>query len=162
MAAYYNIQSYMTDVGGVPLLIDIGVNEPDGAGGYYLYTNQPTGSETQWWTFVDDSSGYVFIQSQWEDANGNHVVIDIHGGSNNPGTRLDGYPKKSANYDNQLWKPVLDVSSGYVFYQSKLTDPEGMVLVIDVQGNSTALKTPLDAFTQKSTKYENQLWQLAG
>jgi uncharacterized iron-regulated membrane protein len=62
-----NIQSYLTDAGGIPLVIDIAVDQPDGSGGYYLYTNQPTGDETQWWTIVDGPSGYVFIQSQWKD-----------------------------------------------------------------------------------------------
>jgi hypothetical protein len=162
MATYYNIASYLTDKGGVPLLIDIAVDQPDGAGGYYLYTNQPTGSDTQLWTIVDGPSPYVFIQSQWKDPSGNQVVIDIHQGSNRPGTRLDGYPQKSTGYDNQLWVPFEDVTSGYVFYQSKLSDPAGSVLVIDIEGNSTALKTPLDAYPQKSTNYQNQLWQLSG
>lgn len=162
MATYYNIQSFLTDSGNVPLVIDIATDQPDGAGGFYLYTNQPTGADTQLWTIVDGPSGYVFIQSKWKDPSGNHVVIDIHGGNNEPKTRLDGFPQKSSNNDNQLWTPVTDITSGYAFYQSKLKDPSGAVLVIDIQGASTALKTPLDAYTQKSTDYDNQLWQLAG
>lgn len=163
MGTYYNIQSYLTDAGGLPLVIDIATNEPDGHGGYWLYMNQQTGNVTQWWTIVDGPSGYVFIESQWKDPDGNHVVIDIHGASNQPGTRLDGYPQKSTNNDNQLWaRSPATLYPGFVFFQSKLTDPEGQVLVIDVAGGSPTVATPLDAYPQKMTGYENQIWTLAG
>lgn len=51
-------------------------------------------------------------------------------------------------------------ASGYSFIQSKVKDPKGNPLVIDIKGASNKLGTPLDAYTQKSTGYDNQLWQL--
>jgi hypothetical protein len=160
---YYNLQSYLTDAGGVPLVIDI-----SNKSGNYLYVNQPTGDDSQWWTMIPDgSSGYYFIQSKWKNSDGKNVVIDIHGASTNMpipnGTLLDAYPQKSKDYDNQLWKPVAELTSpGYSFYQSKLTDEAGNPVVIDIQGGVNALKTPIDAWPQKSSNYQNQLWTLAG
>lgn len=159
MPTYYNLQSYIMDKGGVPLVIDI-----SNKSGNYLYANQPTGDDSQWWTIIPDgTSGYSFIQSKWKNSEGNLVVIDIHGNVNTPGTPLDAYPQKSKDYDNQLWMPVADVTlPGYSFFQSKLTDEGGIPLVIDIRGSSNSLGTGIDAWPQKSKNYENQLWMLAG
>ena len=159
MPTYYNLQSSILDKGGVPLVIDI-----SNKSGNYLYANQPTGDDSQWWTMIaDGTSGYFFIQSKWKDSKGNNVVIDIHGDVNTPGTPLDAYPQKSKDYDNQLWKPVADVTSpGYSFFQSKLTDDKGIPLVIDIKDSANSLGTPIDAYPQKSKNYQNQLWTLAG
>jgi len=160
MPTYYSIQSYVTDSGGVPLVIDIpGAHKNPGT---LLDAWQPTGGDNQLWELVLDPSGYHFIQSKLKDPIGDPLVIDIQGGSNEPGTLLDVYTKKSKDYDNQLWKFV--EAAGYVgwyFIQSKLTDPMGNPLVIDIQGGINKLGTPLDAYTQKSKDIQNQLWQLA-
>ncbi len=113
---------------------------------------------------ADGTSGYFFIQSKWKDSKGNNVVIDIHGDVNTPGTPLDAYPQKSKNYDNQLWKPVADVTSpGYSFFQSKLTDEKGIPLVIDIKDSAEQPgHAGIDAYPQKSKNYQNQLWTLAG
>lgn len=165
MPTYYNIQSYLSDSGGIPVVLDIS-NES----GNYLYANQPTGADSQLWTIIPDgSSGYSFIESKWKNSAGQKVVIDIHGDSTNSsikdGTLLDAYPRKSKDYDNQLWMPVADVTEpGYSFFQSKLTDADGNHVVIDIQGGLATVKipTPIDAWKQKSTNYNNQLWTLAG
>jgi hypothetical protein len=98
-------------------------------------------------------SNYYFIKSK---LNGN--VIDIKGASTAAGALLDAYPEKSGA-DNQLWEFVPDpAGSGYYFIKSKLNGN-----VIDIQGGNTvaglADGTPLDAFTQKTSGTENQLWQ---
>ncbi len=46
-------------------------------------------------------SGYFFITSAVDD-----TVIDVAGTSMSFGARLDAWPRKSSDYDNQLWKPV--------------------------------------------------------
>jgi hypothetical protein len=161
--AAYNIQSQLTDKGGIPLVIDIqgAVNTPNTP----LDAFTPNGGANQLWTLVlDAASGYHFIQSNLKDPKGNHLVIDIRGAINTPGTLLDAFTKKTKNYDNQLWQFV-EGPPGWYFIQSKLKDPKGNPLVIDVQGATGAISapgTPLDAFTQKSKNNANQLWQLAG
>jgi hypothetical protein len=66
-----------------------------------------TGNQNQLWNFVADpaGSGYVFIQSLLGGSNGG--VIDILGASTEPGTGLDVWPMKAADYDNQLWQIVV-------------------------------------------------------
>jgi len=159
MPTYYSLQSPILNKGGIPLVIDI-----SNKSGNYLYANQPTGDDSQWWTIIHDrTSGYCFIQSKWKNSKGENVVIDIHGASNTPGALLDVYPQKSKDYDNQLWKAVADVTTpGYSFFQSKLTDSEGVPLVIDIQRASSNLGTPIDAWPQKSKDYQNQIWTAAG
>jgi hypothetical protein len=160
MATYYNIQSQVTDKGGIPLIIDIqgGSNKP----GTPLDAYPPTGGENQWWELVlDTPSGYYFLQSQMKDPEGTPLVIDIQGAVNKPGTPLDAYPKKSKEYDNQLWKFV-EGPAGWYFIESKLKNAEGIPLVIDIQAASDKPGALLDAYTQKSTDNDNQLWQLAG
>lgn len=144
--------------GGVHLVVDIS-NTP----GNPLYANEPTGADSQHWTMVPDpmGSGYFFFQSQWKNAMGQNVVIDIQGGSNAAGTPLDAFPQKSENYNNQLWLPVANASTpNYVFIQSWLKDPGGLPLVVDIENNSTSAGTPLDAYAMKSSNNNNQLWQL--
>jgi len=99
-------------------------------------------------------SNYYFIKSK---LSGN--VIDIEGASTAAGALLDAYPQKSSGADNQLWEFVPDPQgSGYYFIKSKLNGN-----VIDIQGGTTAAGlvdgTPLDAFTQKTSGTQNQLWQ---
>ena len=160
---YYNIQSQVTNKGGIPLVIDIqGASNKPVKAGTLLDAYTPTGNENQWWTLVlDPPSGYHFIQSQLNDTDGKHLVIDIQGASNEPGALLDAYAKKSKDYDNQLWKFV-EGPPGWYFIQSKLTDPKGNPLVIDIQGASSKPGALLDAYREKSKNNANQLWQLAG
>jgi hypothetical protein len=165
----YNIQSYLTDTSGVPLVIDIQGGGDPIKDGTLLDAYTPTGDPNQWWTLVPDgSSGWFFIESQVKDPEGNPLVIDIQGGGDpiKDGTLLDAYKKKSSDYDNQLWRFVeaIGVAAGWYFIQSKLTDGEGNPLVIDIQGGAEFPKpnTLLDAFRMKSTNPYNQLWQLAG
>ncbi len=163
MPSYNLISSYVQDEGGLNLVIDFkGGGEHPGAD-TTLVTNQPTGADSQLWTVVDDpgGSGYVFLQSKVKDPHGNHLVIDIRGNVNTPNTPLDGYPRKSKDYNNQLWKFVPEITvPGYAFIQSIMNDPKGKPLAIDIRGASNKLGTTLDAYPEKSSGYDNQLWQL--
>jgi hypothetical protein len=95
-------------------------------------------------------SAYYFIPSKLD---GN--VIDIVGNNTAPGTLLDAYPQKATGNANQLWEFVPDpAGSGYYFIKSQLDGS-----VIDVQGNSLAPGTALDAWPQKPTGNANQLWE---
>jgi len=93
---------------------------------------------------------YYFIKSKLD---GN--VIDIQGASTSSGALLDAYPQKTTGSDNQLWEFVADPQgSGYYFIKSKLNGN-----VIDLQGASTKPGTLLDAYPQKTSGTDNQLWQ---
>lgn len=95
-------------------------------------------------------STYYFIKSKLD---GN--VIDIEGASTKSGALLDAYPQKTTGTDNQLWEFVADpAGSGYYFIKSKLNGN-----VVDIEGGSTKAGTLLDAYPQKSSGTENQLWQ---
>jgi Ricin-type beta-trefoil lectin domain-like len=95
-------------------------------------------------------STYYFIPSKLD---GN--VIDIVGNNTAAGTLLDAYPQKATGNANQLWEFVPDpAGSGYYFIKSQLDGS-----VIDVQGNSLAPGTALDAWPQKPTGNANQLWE---
>jgi hypothetical protein len=163
----YAIQSYQTDSGGVPLVIDIRGGGSPIADGTLLDAFTPDGGPNQFWTLVPDgTSGWSFIESQVKGPHRNTLVIDIQGG-NSPATDgrpLDAYKKKSTDYDNQLWKFVEAVGfAGWYFIQSKLTDGAGNPVVIDIRGGAAipTPNTPLDAYKQKWTNPCNQLWRLA-
>lgn len=164
----YAILSYQTDSSGGALVIDIQGGGSPIADNTPLDVYTPDGGSNQFWTLAPDgTSGWFFIESQVKDPDGNTLVIDIQGGSSpvTDGTHLDAYRKKSAGYDNQLWKFVEAAGfPGWYFIQSKLTDRAGNPVVIDIQGGvaNPTPKTRLDAYKQKSTSPYNQLWQLAG
>ena len=106
------------------------------------------------WTYgpkisIAITNAFCFIKS---NLNGN--VIDIKGASAQAGALLDAYPQKTTGTDNQLWEFVSDPArSGYSFIKSKLDGN-----VIDIQGASTKAAAPLDAYPQKTTGTDNQLW----
>src|ERR1700678_497163 len=82
-------------------------------------------------------------------------VIDVQDASTKSGVLLDAFPQKTTANDNQLWEFVSDPSgSGYYFIKSKLSGN-----VIDIQGGSTKIGALLDAYPQKSTGADNQLWE---
>jgi hypothetical protein len=117
------------------------------------WPQKQTGTDNQIWELVPDpaGSGYYFIKSK---LNGN--VIDIVGASTQAGAQLDAWPQKSTGTDNQLWELVPDpAGSGYYFIKSKLNGN-----VIDIVGASAAAGTRLDAWPQKPTGNDNQLWGL--
>ena len=119
------------------------------------YTQKFSGNDNQLWEFALDpaGSGYYFIKSK---LNGN--VIDIQGASTTAGVLLDAFPQKPSGNDNQLWEFVADpVGSGCYFIKSKLNGN-----VIDIQGASTRAGALLDAFPQKPSGNENQLWEFVG
>jgi len=94
-------------------------------------------------------STYCLIKSK---LNGN--VIDVRGASTKPGALLDSYPSNSTGSDNQLWEFVQDPSgSGYCFIKSKLDGN-----VIDILGADTNANVLLDAYPQKASGQDNQLW----
>lgn len=148
--AYFFIKSKLN--GDV---IDIlGASTTAGAG-LDAYPQKSSGTGNQLWEFVLDpaGSGFYFIRS---NLNGN--VIDIKGGSTQPGTLLDAWPQNTTGTDNQLWEFVSDpAGSGYCVIRSKLNGN-----VIDIQGASTNPGTPLDAYPWKLTGYDNQLWTVVG
>jgi len=95
-------------------------------------------------------SSYCFIKSK---LNGN--VIDIEQDSTQSGALLDAFPKKTTGGDNQQWEFISDpAGSGYYFIKSKLSGN-----VIDIQESSTLPGALLDAFHQKTTGNNNQLWR---
>jgi hypothetical protein len=95
-------------------------------------------------------STYYFIKSQLD---GN--VIDIQRASTASGALLDVYPQKTSGTNNQLWEFVPDpAGSGYYFIKSQLDGN-----AIDVQRASTASGALLDAYPQKTSGTDNQLWQ---
>jgi len=94
-------------------------------------------------------SAYYAIQSKLSGH-----VIDIEGASKEAGAGLDAFTQKSTENDNQLWAFEPDPSgSGYFFIQSKLSGH-----VIDIEGASKEAGAGLDAFTQRVTENDNQLW----
>jgi len=96
------------------------------------------------------TGSYYFIKSRL-----NGDVIDILGASTAPGAGLDSYPQKATGTDNQLWEFVSDpAGSGYYFIKSKLNGN-----VIDIEDASTKADTLLDAYPQKTTGTDNQLWE---
>jgi hypothetical protein len=98
----------------------------------------------------DQMSTYCSIKSKLD---GN--VIDIQGNSTQSGALLDAFPTKTTGNDNQQWEFIPDpAGSGYYFIKSKLSGN-----VIDVQENSTMPGALLDAFNQKTTANDNQLWR---
>lgn len=95
-------------------------------------------------------STYYFLKSKLDGS-----VIDIQGASTKSGALLDAYPQKTTGTDNQLWQFVADpAGSGYYFIKSMLDGS-----VIDIQGASSKFGTLLDAYPQKTTGTDNQLWQ---
>jgi hypothetical protein len=101
-------------------------------------------------------SNKFFIKSKLGD-----YVVDIEEAKSptpKPGTPLDAYTQKSTNNENQLWSFVASSSDpGFFFIKSELDG-----FVIDIQGGKTppAPGTVLDAFTQKSSGFGNQLWEV--
>lgn len=92
---------------------------------------------------------YCAIKSK---LNGN--VIDIQKASMKPGTLLDAFPPKETDNDNQLWEFIADdANQGYYFIKSKLSGD-----VIDIQQNPDKTNGLLDAFPQKTSSQQNQLW----
>jgi hypothetical protein len=95
-------------------------------------------------------SAFVFIKNR---LSGN--VIDIQDASTKSGALLNAFSQKTSENDNQLWEFVPDAAgSGYYFIKSKLSGN-----VIDIEGASAKPGTPLDAFLQKATGNDNQLWE---
>jgi hypothetical protein len=118
--------------------------------------NTPFGSPDQLWNLVPDplGTGYFFIQSVM-----NGFVIDVLGNSPAPGTPLDAYPVKTSGTQNQLWNFVPDpAGTPFYFIQSLVGGTGGNV--IDILGASTEPAARLDAYSMKTSNYDNQLWQL--
>jgi hypothetical protein len=93
---------------------------------------------------------HFFIKSK---LNGN--VIDIADASTKSGAGLDAFPQKTSSTDNQLWDFIKDpAGSGYYFISSQLNGN-----MIDIEGASEKAGTLLDAFPQKTTSADNQLWE---
>ncbi len=99
---------------------------------------------------INVGSPYFYIKSKLD---GN--VIDVVGASTTAGAGLDAYPQKTTGTDNQLWEFVADpAGSGYYFIKSKLNGN-----VIDIEGASTNAGALLDAYPQKTSGTDNQLWE---
>jgi hypothetical protein len=83
----------------------IDIEDPSTGTGAWLdaVPRKATDYRSQLWGFVPDpaGSGYFFITSAADD-----TVIDVAGTSMSFGARLDAWPRKSTDYDNQLWRPV--------------------------------------------------------
>ena len=96
-------------------------------------------------------STYYFIKS---NLSGN--VIDIENASRASGASLDSYPQKTTGTDNQLWEFIADpAGSGYYFFIKSKRSGD----VIDIANASKASGALLDSWPQKTTGYDNQLWE---
>jgi hypothetical protein len=140
-------------------VIDIVENSTASGAALDAFTQKATDNKNQQWEFVPDpdGSGCFFIKSV---LSGN--VIDVRDNATKPGTGLDAWPQKSTaeGNKNQLWWFVPDpAGSGYYYIRNALAGN-----VIDVQGNSSAPGTPLDAWPQKTAAEgpDNQLWTVEG
>jgi Ricin-type beta-trefoil lectin domain-like len=82
-------------------------------------------------------------------------VIDIVGASSKAGAGLEAHTQKTSGTDSQLWEVSPDpAGSGYYYILSKLNQN-----AIDIEGASVNSGALLDAFTQKWTSADNQLWE---
>ena len=102
----------------------------------------PSGGATpdELWELQADpaGSGYYYIVSSFSG-----LVIDVRGASTQPGTVIQAFSRNPGSSHNQLWTFVPGPAGpGYSSLQSKLSTP-GNLLVINVQGGSTAPGTPL-------------------
>jgi hypothetical protein len=150
MGNYFSIQNKLSNN-----VIDIQQSSKISGAGLDAYTPRNSDNDNQLWEFVPDpaGSGYYFIKSK---LSGN--VIDIMHSSVQPGMNLDAFSQKTTGSDNQLWEFNPDpAGSGYFFIRSKLSGN-----VIDVQQASTKPGALLDAYTQRTSDYDNQLWKVVG
>jgi hypothetical protein len=150
MGDYYFIESKLN--GNV---IDISGSSTAPGALLDAYPRKTSENDNQLWEFTPDpgGSGYYFIKSK---LNGN--AIDIQGGSIVPGAALDAYPQKTSGSDNQLWQFVEDPDgSGYCFIMSRYYG-----YVIDITDASRAAGAQLDAYPQKPSGTDNQLWRVVG
>jgi len=154
--------------------------------GAFLHAVPPNGGKNQLWTAVVAGPlypGFFLLQSLQPSSSGETLVIDIHGVTKavdkagiTDGTLLDAYRQDPGWYENQLWavglsptaRPNVSVPSvpqrDGIVIQSYLTDGNGTPYVIDIQGwpvKKLTGRVPLDAFRQKQTSNENQLWNIA-
>lgn len=104
-------------------------------------------------------TAYYLISSYVQDKGGLNLVIDFKGGSASPAPGTLLVTNQPTGSESQLWTIVPDGASGYSFIQSKVKDPKGNHLVIDIEGNVNTPDAPLDGFTRKSKGYDNQLWK---
>jgi len=145
---YYFIQNKLTGH-----VIDVeGASKAAGAS-LDAYTRKTTDTDNQLWEFVGDpaGSGCFFIKSK---LSGN--VIDVREASTTDGAGLDAWPQKSSGTENQLWQFVADpAGSGYHFIRSLQTGH-----VVDIREASTAPGASLDAWPQKTSGTDNQLWKV--
>lgn len=116
------------------------------------WPRRATRDDNQQWSFDADpaGSGYYFIKSALD---GN--VIDVARSATGGGAWLDAVPRRSREYTSQLWAFVPDpAGSGYSFIRNALDGS-----VIDVAGTSMSFGARLDAWPQKTTECDNQLWK---
>ncbi len=117
----------------------------------------------------------------------NDYVLDVAGERTKPGTPVIAYPKKSVNYQNQLWtysgdyivsylnglvltvdgdnNIVMEAMNPQIGDQQKwfMADGgfivnQGTGLVLDVKGNNPEPRTPIIAYTRKNPPAPNQTW----
>ena len=117
------------------------------------YPLQGKGADNQLWEFVRNSagSGFYFIKSKLSG-----YVVNIQGDSAKAGAGLDVFPQQNPGKSNQLWAFNPDpAGSGYFFIRSMLDGN-----VIDIEGASTKDGALLDAYPQKTSGADNQLWKV--
>lgn len=179
MSNTFEIKSKLDDSAGNQLVIDVAAKNE----GASVDASERNGSNNQFWEAVADPKhpGYFFIQSLQHDSDGKPVVIDIQGVSKASemadGTKLDAYESKSGFNENQLWTIALDPNTkpnistpsvgqqDYIFIQSYLKNAAGTPYVVDILGWVSGTKLPgggtrLDAYHQKTSDTQNQLWRL--
>jgi len=129
------------------------------------------GHSNQFWTLVPSATtpDAVFIESVLKDADGDTLVINITGsaGQPTPGTKLDVWKKVSPEEGRQLWTFAADAKTpagGLIlgsFIISKLTDPHGNSLAINISGGAAKPNpgTALDVWTVDGGSRQNWLYQ---
>jgi Ricin-type beta-trefoil lectin domain-like len=164
----------VNDQGGVVIDIEGGSPKPTPGTPLHVNTLRPSGNDYQLWTFEEPDpeqnlQGYYFLQSKEKSKEGNHLVIDIKGGSTTPGTPLHVNtlePSASGVSFDQLWYFVAG-PAGYCFIGSYLalanSNPGVLPLVIDVKGASTAPGTAVQVNSLRSPSSPGgnayQLWK---
>jgi hypothetical protein len=121
-----------------------------------IYTQHTPAHDNQLWTFEPSSAnpGYFFIKSKL----GHNLVIDVNvdvGAAADKGDKLQTNTQNSN--DSQLWRlgGLIGPIGSWITIESLL----GHHFVVDVVGNKTAPKTPLNIWPYGSAKL-NQLWFL--
>lgn len=143
--------TYLTNL-SIPSQLGSGTNVVNIAGGVLTQARlilwpsgengQPTPNEL--W-YLQQAYPDLGSNEFWIVSNLSGMVIDVPGGSTEPGTQLQVFPMNQPPSNNQLWTAVASPAGGWpIAIQSMLSqDPTQSPLVFNVAGGNTNPDTPL-------------------